>query len=406
MPPKRRAPRRRNRRNSDTSYRPSHTSRIAVHADRHAGRHTRSRWAGPLYQGLQHEQATRIAQRGFAAIARFTDVGLLPPLPVVRRPAPAQRVLQPWPLATQPVQTTLQLIFSVPHLRTDILSHLNRAEQDNVRLISRQMAGIVPAFHTLHGADLAKQTRSIRCEDRPFWGRLRRPAPPGTLGQVQWVYPMSIEPRQPCHMTALTNPVLLYRNCDGTRLGLNENNRHHPAAFTVCASCSRSAQGQYSLCIYFGERAVPLCYPCSADEIHSKGRFECDCTERYSNLPWNQINSENPYFLCFDCRRAHTNTLVEGMLRRVEQELHLRPRIAFPPNPTPWEKLRCYIYDTDPANRNYCKCGLNYAQIFGTHPRRANTQGANNWSWLFRMCLICGDHLPTHNPVTQISTCY
>ena len=117
------------------------------------------------------------------------------------------------------------------------MSNLNRADQDNVRLISRDIATATPPFNSLQGAHLAVQNSSVACQDHPFAGRqltfvLNEQQEPGG---PYWWYPMSTV-RQSCTNTAASAPGdVRFRNCDGHRLGLmtldSTSAGYHPPSF-------------------------------------------------------------------------------------------------------------------------------------------------------------------------------
>ena len=418
MPPKgNNINRRRRRRASDATYSGRKPPRIPQGAPRHTGRHTRSHWAGPLVEGLQHSQMPEIANVGLVTATPFSAVGLAPPPPLGVQPIPAQRA-RPIAFSTAPVQvqSRMQRVFGITKIRERILSNLNRAEQDNVRLISKFVADATPAFHLLTGVQLHIQSSSIRCQNRCFPARVARPPAQGEPGPPHAVYPLQVATVQriPCTRTHSAQPGPRYRPCDGPRVlwdGVVPRPTFHAEVYTICSVCAYEVWGQYNLDLWFGERSVPLCFQCSADKIHSESWKLCRCKWEMMPDRYTQTNPDQRYYFCSDCRKFYMENLVSRLHEKCEDELKLRIRPnATLPHPhlyTTWDLVKARVHDTDPVYRNYCRCGLSFRDIAKTHPRRvAPMNHLPDFRWLFRECLVCGYHVATHNPTTQPSTCY
>ena len=416
MPPKRNnTNQKRKRRASDTNYRGRGVPRIPQGAPRHTGRHTRSHWAGPLVEGLQHSQVPEIANLGLVTATPFSAGGLAPPPPLGLQPIPAPHD-RPNAFSIAPVQaqSSVESVFGINELRERILSNLNRAEQDSIRLISRFIADATPAFPPLTGAQLAIQSCSIRCQNRPFPARVALHPAQGTPGPPHFVYPLQTASVQriPCTRTHSIDPNPRYRGCDGPRLlwaGVVPRPTSHAEAHTICSVCAYEVWGQYSLDAWFGERSLPLCYQCSAEKIHSEWWKGCRCNWAMMPDRYAQRNPDERYYFCSDCRKLYMENLVSRLHEKCEDELRLRirPNATVPHLYKVWDLFRTRVYDTDPIHRNFCRCGLSFRDIAKTHPRRvAPMNHLPDFSWLFRECLVCGCHVTTHNPTTQPSTCY
>ena len=419
MPPKRNnADRRRKRRLFDATYIPPEgrdaVASITQGAPRHNGRHTRSRWASPIVDGLPSARVPDIVARGFVPATNFSAVDLPPPPPLGTRRRPARRKF-PGVFNTPPpqIQSAMLTVFGTNEIRQNILSHLNRAEQDNVRLMSRHIAAFTPPFNSLTGALRQSQSTSIACQNRRWPGRTTAAPAPGTPGPPNRVWPLRTTPRVHCMNTAATRPDLRFRPCDGPRLlwpNVVPTPSYHDEAFTICEHCSLRANLDFEIDDFYGERSLPLCYQCSADKISSKWWARCRCYEETSPDRYFLLNPKKTYFFCSDCRELFTNeVIIKKMLEKVEDtyKLRLRPNAGNVDPASSWERLRARVFDTDPVHRNFCICGLSYTDIPKTYPRRAPpNNNLPDFRWLFRECLVCGYHVTRHRPRTRPSTCY
>ena len=392
--------------------------------------HTRANPANHLYAGLEHNRVAKIKFKPYRVLRKvYSD--FLPPVPtLIPRPSVRQARTPPPPAYVQagpPVVSSRLLndVLNQPGSGDCVFSHLNVSDYQSLRcsrLLATTLPAYTPSIHFIDGnggrfVDVQRLTQGQRpghinsgfldltCEDRCLHTRRRGPA--AGYSRLPWTpWNWWLLPKDPLYRCPDMDEPLngwsareFFKNCDGTRLGLNTNNGHHPKSFTICAGCARMNYWFCDPTRYFHGRILALCYNCSETKINSPDWTECQCREEYDPCRIYQVPNPGPVHLCAKCRIAFSQRQ-ENECQRKCHDLNLIRTGPYPSLPNGH-----YINDAL-RDRGYCLCGKNSQEILDSYPLDRQTNHPD-LAGMFRMCLICDKHvsrvdtscLPTNVPM-------
>ena len=447
------------------------------------GYNTRNNRTGPLWAGIEHGQIGRIQKRKRAIRVlgfqhRFTQnhalaLGL-PPVPALHVPRSRNRmperlincggyqpihmqyalylmfdrveVLQRSQARTEPPPSAISSIAGLLRYTRDaapaLFSQLHLADYNNLRLVERSLAWVLPPYQRnspLDAGHVNISNLSWQCQNHRFVANYFDPTATNAAPQGRILLPLPIDapfqPRLPFigpllptgqagHMPPRTTPRVRcpridpkatqpqgtgpgfrywhvrenaymseeFTNCDGTTLGYNLNNRFHPPDFKICGECAYRAFDHDNIAEYHPEFLLPYCYDCSKEKIGGPQWFQCQCDIRNEPFP-DRDHFYGDVTLCTDCRGEQARQMTELAVVRCER-YNLRPRDVTK------QGLERWVHDWDAEDRNFCVCGKKYMEILWSYPVN-RFSGAPDLTRMFRECLLCRGHQARYNPAVR-----
>ena len=262
---------------------------------------------------------------------------------------------------------------------------------------------------------------NVECQDRSILPHLRMPVGfypgPGYVPYPQLAanWPNHAkDPRYRCNPvgqagTGRLQPVEYYKNCDGYSLNLNPT---HPRNFLICDKCAMNEYTQCMLPRWCHARILALCFECSAMKRDARW-ISRNCADifRPARPGRNTNNRPHSHHLCASCRIAFTreqeNNCIRkcvalGVPRRQTPVPQGQPRIYGYVNDRTW-KATSALYGIV-TSRNNCICGKNAYEIENSYPKHQHNNQPD-YSSMYRMCLVCDDHVPVINTNRVPTTC-
>ena len=428
-------------------------------------RHTRRFPTNNLYAGLEYERPSKIRKKPLKVAKRICS-NQLPPVATLHVPnmpfiwgssdAPPAYVAPAAPVTTSRLDKLSDVLYQS---RQNVFQYLSLSDYQSLRCC-RKVATDFPAYTpftphinypgtnrpVIDPAQIFQGQRrgrgsddeharhlDLRCEDRPLERTRKNPPGPGPASSgyvpyptlpISWPHnplPPAVGGGRPPHCNAVGAPPTgsivaeYYKTCDGTRLGLNPNNQNHPASFTICNGCAEGNWWVCDLIFWFHARILPLCYECSDIKIRA-GWQKCLCkdTSRYSHRPlgfW-VANTDQGYHLCAKCR-IDFSLQQEAMCTQKCINMGLPMRnpaalghdryiddaslVTFAPGPPGVAGTTC--------SRNLCLCGKDTEGIIQSYPVIDEVDNQPDFAGMYRMCLLCDDHVQTIDEWKVRSSC-
>jgi hypothetical protein len=206
-------------------------------------RHTRRNPAGPVWQGIESNSKDEIARRGLIPTTTRSDIlwSITVPPPPPMRPSRPRQPRRPPPMPVLgPIASRsgpLDEIFGSGDIARVLFSHIGRGTYDNLRLVNRQLADLLPHASGINGITHAEISYlPQQCGDTGKYGpeHLRHRQRVGF--HRAWLRADAV-PRKIPH-----NPWHLYRPCG--RVGrVPRLLANHPPPATAVAPCQGALMG-------------------------------------------------------------------------------------------------------------------------------------------------------------------